>query len=713
MGSSLYHFGRGGKIAEPTCRATSFSAGSRNPHDVLDAGKRLAFFMVTRVFSSFYSRSLSQYHAEYPPGIRDRMNDTTMLQRLDAALVRQPKTVILLLIAAAVFTVWGCSISFSFVWDDDYYIVMNEALRTPAEWPRYFTDSLTQKVMAPYPYRALRTLHYGILTWPFGRPVPWVFHLTNLLWHTAVSYLVFWLALRLFERVFGREAGGGARAAAMFSALAFAVHPAAAEVVCWAKCLDDLMGTFFLLCSFVAAWDAWSEDGRVRWKAALGSLLFFALALWSKESVVGLIFLFLFPLAVFRNLPKLVFGAWFLAQCSVLVVFVLIRNAILQYVSLAEAPLSGTYAQTLLDMIPILLLYGKSMLGIPLFHPDYSFMCGGYAIGSAPVLGGAAVIGLGLIATWWGLRRAGKRIPLWFGLSWIALALIPVSNVVPMIQYFAERFVYLPLVGFVILAGYGVGCAAKKAPAIPFYLLALIVLWGAVSVDESFKWKSPLNLWRYAYLHAPVCSDRIAVNYAVTLYGAGARSEADAIIARHGDSIRRVPKGRWLMAQRMWDQGERDESLRNMVALEKEKELGDSPSFVINLGVFFAEQGDLEKARGYLESAVRRWPSQIDAWKNLGLCLNNLGHYHEAIQAFTRALDSDPNYVGAWRGLSAAAWAAQDWPAAEKAFARLARLEPQNPENAYWLEQTREKNNQTQPPGSGTDKGQERDRQPP
>ena len=625
------------------------------------------------------------------------MNDITMLQRVDAALMRLPKTMILLLFAVAVFFVWGYSITFDFVWDDNYYIVMNESLRTPSEWPRYFTDCLTQKVMAPYPYRALRTLHFGILTWPFGHPVPWVFHLTNLLWHTGVSFMVFLLALRLFEHVFGREPGGGARTSALFSALAFAVHPAASEVVCWAKCLDDLMGTFFLICSFIAAWDAWSADGRVRWKAAVGSLVFFALALWSKESVIGFVFFFLFPLAVFRNLPRRVFAGWFLAQCSVFLAFVVLRHFILRYVSLAEVPLSGTYAQTLLDMLPVLLMYGKSMLGIPLFHPDYSFMRGGYEIGSGPVLGGVAVIVIGLAATAWGLKRAGTRLPLWFGLSWIALSLIPVSNVVPMIQYFAERFVYLPLAGFMLVAGYGVGCLAKKAPAILLALLALLAVWGAAAVNESFKWKSPLDLWRYSYLHSPETSDRIAVNYAVTLYGLGAREEADAVIARHGDSMRRVPKGRWLIAQRMWDRGEREESLRHMIALEKEWELGDNPAFVINLGVFFAEQRNLTKARGCLESAVRRWPSQIEGWRNLGLCLHNMGHYEEAITAFKRALDLDPDRIDSWRGLSAAAWAAQDWPVAERAFERLQQLEPQNPENAHWLEQVREKSRQQTP----------------
>ena len=625
------------------------------------------------------------------------MNDMTMLQRVDTTLTHLPKTAILLLIAMAVFAVWGYSITFSFVWDDNYYIVMNEALRTPSEWPRYFTDCQTQKVMAPYPYRALRTLHFGILTWPFGQPVPWVFHLANLLWHTAVSFLLFLLGLRLFERVFGREPGGGARSFAFFSALAFAVHPVTSEVVCWAKCLDDLMGTFFLIGSLIAAWDAWSDAGRIRWKPALASLLLFGLALWSKESVIGFVFFFLFPIAVFRPLPRRAFAAWFLAQGFVFAVFVVLRHFILRYVSLAEAPMSGSYGQTLIDMLPVILMYGKSMLGIPPFHPDYSFMRGGHAITSAPVLAGVAVMLISFTAAVWALRTAGKRLPVWFGVLWIALSLIPVSNVVPMIQYFAERFVYLPLAGFILITGYGAGCAVRRFPPILFALPALVLVWGSVAVHESFKWKSPLVLWRYSYLHAPAPSDRIAVNYAVTLYGLGRPEEADAVIARHTDSMNRVPKGRWLMAQRMWDRGDREESLRKMVELEKDWELRDNPAFAINLGVFFAEQGDLLQARSRLESATCRWPSQVEAWRNLGLCLHNLQRHDEAVAAFERALKLDSNHLQAWRGLSSAAWSAQDWPAAERAFARLQQLEPQNPEHAHWLEQVRKRRSPQSP----------------
>ena len=54
-------------------------------------------------------------------------------------------------------------------------------------------------------YRPLTVLTF-VFDAVVGSGAPWVFHLTNLLWHTAVCYLIFCLALRLFGHIFGREA---------------------------------------------------------------------------------------------------------------------------------------------------------------------------------------------------------------------------------------------------------------------------------------------------------------------------------------------------------------------------------------------------------------------------------------------------------------------------------------------------------------------------
>jgi hypothetical protein len=69
---------------------------------------------------------------------------------------------------------------------------------------------------------------------------------------------------------------------------------------------------------------------------------------------------------------------------------------------------------------------------------------------SAPELVGAVLIcaALGLI---WGCRRRAPAVS--FGLAWCAIALLPVSNIVPTGVVLAERTLFLPSVGFLIAAG--------------------------------------------------------------------------------------------------------------------------------------------------------------------------------------------------------------------------------------------------------------------
>ena len=68
------------------------------------------------------------------------------------------------------------------------------------------------------------------------------------------------------------------------------------EVVCWAKSLDDILAAFFTL---AALWQLLRPPGD---KFGLGrALLFFALALYSKESAVPFAIV---PLVIFRRIQR-------------------------------------------------------------------------------------------------------------------------------------------------------------------------------------------------------------------------------------------------------------------------------------------------------------------------------------------------------------------------------------------------------------------------
>ena len=118
------------------------------------------------------------------------------------------------------------------------------------------------------------------------------------------------------------------------------------------------------------------------------------------------------------------------------------------------APLSGSYGKTLIDMFPVALEYWRLLWGIPPFCADYDFMVG---MPPHPFLSGAVLGGVFLVLFFVALAAWLWRRPEWrmsaFGLVWLGLFLLPVSNLLPMMQYMAERFLYLPLMGFLLALG--------------------------------------------------------------------------------------------------------------------------------------------------------------------------------------------------------------------------------------------------------------------
>ena len=190
-----------------------------------------------------------------------------------------------LLIGLATALVWGHSLAFQFVWDDRQFIQELESIRSLKNVPAMFSSLDAQ---SSFPegfklFRPLRTVHYALLYQLSGEraPLPWLYHLANLLWHAGTAMLLYAVAHRLFCQMLSTLTKRGAPWLALFTALAFAVHPVVSEVVCWAKSLDDAMAALFTLASMHALLK-WGGERR----GYAIALWWFLLAVYSKISAV-------------------------------------------------------------------------------------------------------------------------------------------------------------------------------------------------------------------------------------------------------------------------------------------------------------------------------------------------------------------------------------------------------------------------------------------
>lgn len=184
----------------------------------------------------------------------------------------------LVLLAGAIAIVAGCftayipAIESGFIWDDDEYVTNNPLLSAPDGLYRiwFSTDSPSQYF--PLVYTTFRAEYQLWGLNPVG------YHTVNVAIH-CINALLLWVILRRLSIPW-----------AWFASVIFALHPVQVESVAWITERKNILMLFFSLLSALC-WVKFVFDNQTGRKTILlyaGSLLFFALALFSKATACTL-----------------------------------------------------------------------------------------------------------------------------------------------------------------------------------------------------------------------------------------------------------------------------------------------------------------------------------------------------------------------------------------------------------------------------------------
>jgi tetratricopeptide (TPR) repeat protein len=76
------------------------------------------------------------------------------------------------------------------------------------------------------------------------------------------------------------------------------------------------------------------------------------------------------------------------------------------------------------------------------------------------------------------------------------------------------------------------------------------------------------------------------------------------------------------------------------------------PGALVNLGILYRKHGDLAKSDQSLRAAVQRDGNDAAGWCELGVTLRLEGKFHEAADAYNRAISANPNFAPAYRNLA-------------------------------------------------------------
>ena len=499
-------------------------------------------------------------------------------------------------------------------WDDVVNFVENPYYRglRPAQLRWMFTSTLMGH------YIPLTWMSFG-LNYVLGGMNPWGYHLVNLLLHASNAVLVYLVARRLMAAA----TSGGAQVgrtdpaiawASAFGALLFGIHPLRVESVAWiTERRDVLCGLFFLL-AVLAYLIGVEGGGRPRSAGRALSLGTFAAALLSKAAAmplpVVLLLLDVYPLRRlhlgWRRLltEKAPYVA--LAGAAAVTALIALRRgvAVTSYENYGVLSRLSMVAYSTL-FYPIAFLWPMRLSPMYELPPRVSLGVWPFY----PALLGVVAVSVILVLV---RRRWPAGLAAWI---YSALMILPVSGVVHSgSQLVNDRYSYLSGIGFALVggatlwAGLGLrergrlstGTAGALAGAAILILLAL----GGTTWIQTYAWRDPETLWRWAVDMDPTCS---------LCHG------------NLGAAIGSGPTGKARL-------DEAEEHLRRAIALRP-----DSPIPYFNLGNILL----VRKQYADAELAFRRYgdlsPGSPRGLARLGLLAILRGEYAEAVSLLAEA----------------------------------------------------------------------------
>lgn len=537
------------------------------------------------------------------------------------------------LVAVLAYVAFLPSLDNGFVdWDDSRNIVLNPHFQGWGE--SYFRWAWTTFLLGVYQPLAWLLLEFQYLLWQLN---PRGYHLASLLLHSVNAVLLYALTLVLLQRGDPRICEALPRVSATAAALAailFAVHPLRTEAVAWVSAQPYLPCAMFCLLSLLAYLRAMpvrpASNGPHRsWLAV--SIVLFAAALLSKAMALGLPFVLIaldiYPLRRLGGRPS----SWFSAEQRALLIeklpyfalslgFALLAVAAKNDASVTQGQIgpkaSLSLAQLSQSFEAIAFYIEKTLLpkGISAYYAAPAYVD---LTSPAVVLSIASVLGVSLL-----LWRMRKRWPALL-VAWFCYVLVlsPTLGVVRYsAQIAADRYSYLPIMGFHVVMAWGMLHLANRFTTRPLawrrgvgavvlaLTMALVIALSAHSWTISRSWHDSETLWTRADEHGG------------------------------GHAVAEVQD---FLGQALLKAGKTDDAMwRFTEAARLAPTYADAYS---NQAVVWGNTGDYVRAETGFRKALSINPNHPTARRNLALALQSQGRMSEAVGEYAKALRNDPD----------------------------------------------------------------------
>jgi len=525
---------------------------------------------------------------------------------------------------------------------------------------------------------------------------PWGHHLTSVLLHALNAGLVFVLLQQMT----------GATWRSLAVAALFALHPLRVESVAWVSERKDVLSGFFGLLALIAY--AGYAQGRSRNPAApnthhvsrftfhaprfyLLSLCLFALGLMSKPMLVTWPFVLLlldyWPLRRMQNAecrtqdappagthhaPPVLRSSTaeggrntphvsrFTFHVSLLLekipFFALV--ALMSFVTFAAQKHGG--AVEAVGKLPVSARVGNALISYgrylgKLFWPtDLAVIYphpGHWPLGMV-VLAGGLILGLSLLV-WVQRRRSPALLVGWL---WFLGTLVPVIGLVQVgEQAMADRYSYLPSLGVLVLAAWGI---YELTRGWRYQVMALAVAGCVASVLCFALTRQQLGYWTESealFRHTLEVTQNNYLAHNDLGAALGKKGQLDEAILQYQASIRLKPDYADAynnLGAAFGKKRQTDEAI-----LQYQEAIRLNPAHALaqyNLGASLAKKGQTDEAIRYFQEAIRLKPDYADAYNNLGVAFGTKGQTDEAIRQFRDTIRVAPDHLEARNNLAIA-----------------------------------------------------------
>lgn len=469
---------------------------------------------------------------------------------------------------------------------------------------------------------------------------PKVFHLNNLLLHLVCTFFVYRIMLQLKLSPF----------AAAFAALLFGIHPMRVESVAWVtERKDVLFGTFYLPALWLYIKSIKQKNGQTT-KQLITILILFILALFSKIQAVALPlsmlavdYYFHRPLKVNLILEK---ASYFILSLlfGLLGVFILGSEG-----SLDDAANFTFIDRLFIGAYSYLVYLYKLIIPYPLsgLYPYPSSLNWIFYLSPLPLL----VLLFGLFKAF----QKGYR-SIVFGFTFFTFNVMFLLQILGAGQGFlADRFTYIPYIGFFFLAGFAYQFFTSKNPSTKgtWHIImggyALILL--STTFSQTKVWTNSNTLWTQTIKHFPKAHTAYS-NRGHFFRDNGNFSEA---IKNYNEAIRVNPKKAETYNSRgklYFENQQVDKAIQDYTTgIQMDPTIAE---LYANRGGAYGASGKIDLAVQDLNKSIELDPEFKNAYLNRSIAYFQRGQFDLAIQDYTAYLKLAPYNADIWyeRGLA-------------------------------------------------------------